>query len=402
VSKAKFIQIHYLTPYHTSLLNRDDAGLAKRIPFGGVSRIRISSQCLKRHWRTFRGSNSLESIADEIDGLDMSVRSRRIFEQQTASPLVDEGYDRDVVYTIIEQLSDKVLGVNAQRRAQTSQGSEEINIETKQLIVLGRPEIDYMKNLVREVAQEAKSAKEAKKKCTDLFKNKDLKKDFKALVYAAGLDAALFGRMVTSDILARGDAAIHVAHAFTVHSEETETDYFTAVDDLAQASGELGSGHLNETELTSGLYYGYVVVDVPQLISNLEGVSRENWTHSDATLASRVVRNLIHIIATVSPGAKQGSTAPYSRANTILVETGEAQPRSLANAFLFPVSSADAVSGSIKAMKTHLVELDRMYGKQEERRVVSLEKIEDDFPAEKTGSLDEIAEWAADQLLETG
>ena len=32
-----------------------------------------------------------------------------------------------------------------------------------------------------------------------------------------GLDAALFGRMTTGDMLARCDAAIHVAHAFTVH-----------------------------------------------------------------------------------------------------------------------------------------------------------------------------------------
>jgi CRISPR system Cascade subunit CasC len=46
-----FLQIHYLTSYHASLLNRDDAGLAKRITFGGVPRLRISSQSQKRHWR---------------------------------------------------------------------------------------------------------------------------------------------------------------------------------------------------------------------------------------------------------------------------------------------------------------------------------------------------------------
>ena len=40
---AKFVQIHYLTSYPAALLNRDDAGLAKRIPFGGVTRTRVSS-----------------------------------------------------------------------------------------------------------------------------------------------------------------------------------------------------------------------------------------------------------------------------------------------------------------------------------------------------------------------
>src|SRR5690606_29435505 len=46
-----FLQVHTLTSYHATLLNRDDAGLAKRIRFGGEERLRISSQCLKRHWR---------------------------------------------------------------------------------------------------------------------------------------------------------------------------------------------------------------------------------------------------------------------------------------------------------------------------------------------------------------
>lgn len=47
MKKAKFVQIHTLTSYPAVLLNRDDAGFAKRLPFGGVTRTRISSQCLK-------------------------------------------------------------------------------------------------------------------------------------------------------------------------------------------------------------------------------------------------------------------------------------------------------------------------------------------------------------------
>ena len=47
----RFIQIHTLHTYPAALLNRDDAGLAKRLPLGGTVRTRISSQCLKRHWR---------------------------------------------------------------------------------------------------------------------------------------------------------------------------------------------------------------------------------------------------------------------------------------------------------------------------------------------------------------
>src|SRR3546814_413592 len=131
--------------------------------------------------------------------------------------------------------------------------------------------------------------------------------------------------MVTSDILARVDAAVHVSHAFTVHAEESEPDYFTAVDDLAQEAGEPGSGHINVTELTSGLFYGYVVIDLQELVDNMSG---------DTVLAARAVEHLVHLIATVSPGAKRGSTAPYGYAEILLVEAGARQPRSLANAFL--------------------------------------------------------------------
>lgn len=47
--EPRFLQIHFLAPYTAALLNRDDAGLAKRLPYGGSLRTRVSSQCLKRH-----------------------------------------------------------------------------------------------------------------------------------------------------------------------------------------------------------------------------------------------------------------------------------------------------------------------------------------------------------------
>ena len=51
MTTPRFLQIHTLHSYPAALLNRDDSGLAKRMPYGGSVRTRISSQCLKRHWR---------------------------------------------------------------------------------------------------------------------------------------------------------------------------------------------------------------------------------------------------------------------------------------------------------------------------------------------------------------
>src|SRR5690606_16863878 len=170
------------------------------------------------------------------------------------------------------------------------------------------------------------SMKELKAAVAALLKKE--KPNFASMREGAGLDAALFGRMITGDILARSDAAVHVAHAFTVNALETEPDYFTAVDDITQDSGEQGSGHINISELTSGLYYSYVVIDLPLLVSNLQGCHQRDWANADRSLAGKVVEQLIGLIATVSPGAKLGSTAPYGSADTVVVEAGNRQPRS--------------------------------------------------------------------------
>ena len=45
-------EIHMLKNYPPTNLNRDDTGAPKTCVFGGVTRGRISSQCLKRSWRT--------------------------------------------------------------------------------------------------------------------------------------------------------------------------------------------------------------------------------------------------------------------------------------------------------------------------------------------------------------
>ena len=74
---SRFIQIHALVSYSAALLNRDDSGLAKRLPFGGSTRTRISSQCLKRHWRKTEDEWALSKI-----GPEMAVRSRKIPEER--------------------------------------------------------------------------------------------------------------------------------------------------------------------------------------------------------------------------------------------------------------------------------------------------------------------------------
>ena len=47
-----FLQLHLLTAYPPANLNRDDAGQPKTARFGEHLRLRVSSQSLKRAWRS--------------------------------------------------------------------------------------------------------------------------------------------------------------------------------------------------------------------------------------------------------------------------------------------------------------------------------------------------------------
>src|ERR1700736_5064147 len=105
-TEARFAQFHFLTSYPASRINRDDVGFAKRVPFGGAVRTRISSQCLKRHWRTYEGENSLWEIKDA----SASVRSRRTFEEFVFHPLVEQGVSAPLAHAASEGLMKLMLG----------------------------------------------------------------------------------------------------------------------------------------------------------------------------------------------------------------------------------------------------------------------------------------------------
>lgn len=425
MSNTKFLQIHTLTSYPATLLNRDDAGFAKRLPFGGTTRTRVSSQCLKYHWRNFHGEHALY----DIDETERTYRSRETFQRKLAQPLIDDGYPGSLVraatFAVKERLlSDKKAG-KKDMKSMLNPGEDEDPwemLESNQITIFGAPEMRYLRELVQEKLDENKeelnvfwgesaepdsdSIDKAIDALTDFSKG-DLKKNLKGLRLASGLDAALFGRMVTSDVLARGDAAVHVAHAFTTHEEESESDYFSAVDELRrdepEESGELGAGHINSTELSSGLFYNYVVIDIPLLVSNLEAVDRDEWTDANKILAAEVVERFVHLVTTVSPGAKLGSTAPYSYAECLLVESGSVQPRTLANAFQKAVSKngAGVLANSYEALGSYIADIDQMYAYDLERRLAATgpkEMLLDQLAISDTDSVSDIASWAANEV----
>ena len=382
MTTPKFLQIHTLHSYPAALLNRDDSGLAKRLPFGAAVRTRISSQCLKRHWRVAQDEFSLGNIA----GSTSALRSRNLVERKVIAPLKDTGnFSEEVLKSVEDAFNIGVYG-----KSGTSEAG-------RQPLLLGLPEVEHLHQRAAAICTEhSGDAKAAGEAATALFNaRRGEGSNFRALLdtarLPAGLESALFGRMVTSDPGANIDAAIHVAHAFTVHREESESDYFSVVDDLQRDDEDAGAAHIGDMELTAGLFYGYVVVDVPALVSNLEGCPPGEWQSADRELATRVVEHLLHLIATVTPGAKLGSTAPYACADLVLVEAGNRQPRSLANAYRDP--ARPQVEEAARKLSDHLEKLDNAYGGKEVRRFVSVEDCA--IPGAERLCLDDLASWAA-------
>lgn len=367
---GKFIQIHTLTGFSSVLLNRDDTGMAKRIEYGNNIRTRTSSQFAKRKLRTATTANSLISIEDA----GMSIRSRLVFHKKIAEPLVEAGYDKKsviavvmsimgVMYNDIKDLSKK----NSKKFKEILDGMEGDDLsvlDKKELVVFGATEINFIKNIAektldsldKSVLEGDNSNEIILRNMIEFFKDNKISAELRA-VPNTSIDMAAFGRMVTGDSLSNMDAAVHVAHAFSVHSQQTEVDFFTAVDDLKnrEEGDDSGSGHLGETEINSPLLYAYYVIDFDALVDNLIGLDNAR------EVAAEVVNRIIRLASENIVGAKKGSTAPYSSADLIFLEVGEDMPRSLAEAYRKP--AAPTLTAAVSALTEYVAGKEKIYGK---------------------------------------
>ncbi|MCE9733614.1 type I-E CRISPR-associated protein Cas7/Cse4/CasC [Pectobacterium sp. IFB5596] len=320
-----FIQLHFLTAYPSSNLNRDDAGRPKTAIVGGIERLRVSSQSLKRAWRTS------EVFEDALDG-HIGTRSRRV--------------GRDIYNALIasgmsEKLADEAaLSIASQfGKLKDAKGSKDLleKYDIEQLAhfsVQERALIDQL--VVRLIAESRKPNSEELKL---------LRKD------AASVDIALFGRMLASSPEFNIEAACQVAHALGVSAVTIEDDFFTAVDDL-NTSADSGSAHMGEQSFASALFYHYVCINRDLLLENL---------NNDEDLVARTLRALTETALTVSPGGKQNSFASRALASYALAEKGTDQPRTLSVAFFKPISHNNQVNDAIDLLCQQKAKFDRVY-----------------------------------------
>ncbi|EEV7163254.1 TPA: type I-E CRISPR-associated protein Cas7/Cse4/CasC [Escherichia coli] len=171
------------------------------------------------------------------------------------------------------------------------------------------------------------------------------------------IDIAMFGRMLANKPEFNVEAACQVAHAFGVSETIVEDDFFTAVDDLRQASEDAGAGHLGETGFGSALFYTYICIDKDLLVENLGG---------DEALANQTIRAFTEAALKVSPTGKQNSFASRAYASWALAEKGTDQPRSLAAAFYEPINGTRQLDVAVQRITTLRENMNTVYEQKTE------------------------------------
>jgi CRISPR system Cascade subunit CasC len=340
----RFLQLHVLTNYAPSNLNRDDTGRPKTALVGDANRLRISSQSQKRAWRT---SETFElSLAGSL-GTRTKLMGKEVFKA-----LKDAGVSDKLAREWAKKIAQQFGKLKSDKKTEN-----DVDLEIEQLAHLSPEEKDAIDTLVAELAQR---------------KTEPTADELKLLSHPRrAVDIAMFGRMLADAAEFNVEAAVQVAHAITVHRVTVEDDYFSAVDQLS-APGDTGAAHIGERGYGAGLFYLYIAVDLALLKKNLG---------DDAALAQRALQALVQAVTQVSPTGMQNSFASRAYASYVLAEQGNQQPRSLSQAFLKPVKPhgehEDMFSKAVQAIETRVANFDAVYGAcADQRYTVNVEAPE--------------------------
>jgi CRISPR system Cascade subunit CasC len=340
-----FIELHMIQNFPPSNLNRDDVGQPKSTDFGGMTRARISSQCLKRAIR-YAGKNPKnvtgQSLFEKCTQVPLGKRTHLIVSALRKQMVAKGKSEEDATKVATEfarVYSSKKGKMNNKRPEETSvllyMSEQELDDIAGQLLAL-----DW-KDLLSaiEAARPKKAKKDDKEQSEEdaerATAKSPLQKMTDDLVKATAKrpsapDIALFGRMLADKPETNIDAACQVAHALSTHSiARNDIDYFTAVDDL-QPKEETGAGFLDVAYFNSACFYRYARIDFALLVKNLSG---------DAELAQRTVEAFLRASEAAIPSGKKNSHAQEARPSLMaaVVRSDDSEGWSLVNAFETPV-----------------------------------------------------------------
>lgn len=305
-----FVDIHILQDLPPSNINRDDNGTPKQCTYGGVQRLRVSSQSWKRSTRL--AFEDLGLIPEE----NLGVRTRRVI-ALFAAEFRKWGVADDETATQLATAVVAPLKIKPGKKA--DQGAY--------LLFFSRPQVDDLVEKVMALREQWEPVIADTKALATIVDGLDVPG---VVGHGHSLDVALFGRMVADLPEINVDAAAQVAHAISTHATQNQFDYFTAVDDFQNDSGsETGSGMIGTIEFNSATMYRFATVSTRQLSENL----------NDPSTTPQGVVDFIKAFALSMPTGHQTSYAAHTRPAAVVVSVRKDQPVNLVSAFEKPVWS---------------------------------------------------------------
>ena len=345
----RFLDIHVLHSVPFSNLNRDDVGQPKEAHYGGVTRTRVSSQCLKR---TVRKRMERDQVCDA------AVRTKRL-PQETARLLSGEpGWTP-------ESASVASLAMLGTAGFKPAKGSE-----NRTAMITFLPEdaaavlaaaaaghavmLHALIETAGDISDEASRVKAAATVCEAVKSPKakgklrgridaepgwadackSLIAEVEQILKAKNPIIALMGRMYASLPEGNVDGAVQAAHAITTHSADLDGDYFTTVDDH-NPDDETGAGFLDVADYASGVFYKYATVDLDTLAGHMSDIGRT--AAEQAALVGAFADRFARCISE----AKKRTTAPNTLPSLVLAVARADTPVSYVNAFERPVAASD-------------------------------------------------------------
>ncbi|MCI1642606.1 MAG: type I-E CRISPR-associated protein Cas7/Cse4/CasC [Actinomyces sp.] len=302
---TRFVDIHVLQTLPPSNPNRDDTGAPKSATFGGVRRMRISSQAIKRATR--------KDFDDTLPKEELGVRTKRIV-QVLRDEIVRQAPELKGRAANLADMAMKAIGFKT-TEPKVKKGEEPSDEQLAQagfLVFLSARQIEHVAEAVIAVADEDDPVKAFKATSPKKLVDTD-----------HSVDIALFGRMVAEPESLNVDAACQVAHALGVGPVAPEYDYYTAVDDAKTDEEDSGAGMIGTIEFTSATLYRYATINLPMLEKNL----------GTKQAVQEAVKAFVDSFVRSMPTGKQNTFANRTVPDAVVVQLRDDQPINLVGAF---------------------------------------------------------------------
>lgn len=320
-----YLDIHALQSVPPSNVNRDDTGAPKTAVYGGVRRARVSSQAWKKAVRS--------SFDEFVDPEKRGKRTLRVIEllmdrMAEIAPDLPEDERRARALKVVTALGFKT------KAPRSKEGTDPLE-RTEYLVFYSNHQLDRLAELAVQ-AEGTVSSRDAKAAAdTD-----------------HGIDVGLFGRMVADSKDLNVDAAVQVAHAISTHAVETESDYFTAVDDYKLDEDDAGAGMIGNIEFNSSTLYRFATVDLNELQRSLGDVELT------AEAATAFVRGFIVSM----PTGKQNTFGNNTLPDGVVVQLRRGRSVSFVGAFETPVTSSGGyMANSVTALAEYATSVQNAY-----------------------------------------